>query len=53
MHAALVRDFPDAVIPSDSYAGQINVSSEIYCPTLLPKLHRILNQLDGEPDVPV
>lgn len=51
MHAGLVRDFPDAVIPPDAYAGQINVTSEIYCPTLLPVLHRMLDRLDGGSDV--
>lgn len=45
-HARLIRRFPELVIPPQRYAGLINVTSEIYAPTLLPTLQHMLDRVE-------
>jgi hypothetical protein len=43
----LAKRYPDAVIPPAAYGEEINVVSEIYCPTLLPVLHKVLDGIEA------
>lgn len=40
-----------AVIPASAYAREINVVSEIYCPSLLPVLHRVMDVIEAKAGV--
>jgi hypothetical protein len=43
----LAKRYPDAVIPVDAYRDEINVVSEIYCPSLLSTLHKVLDGIEA------
>ncbi|MBY6201054.1 hypothetical protein KUV65_06755 [Maritalea mobilis] len=47
-NTALVRAHPDAVIQPEVYAGQINVVSEIYCPSILPRIHGLMDEIAAD-----
>lgn len=47
-HARLRRRFPECVVSPERYVGLINVSSEIYSPALLPKLQRLLDDIEQQ-----
>lgn len=47
-NADLARRFPGHVVPQGIYGRHINVVSEIYAPTLLPELNRVMDRIEAQ-----
>jgi hypothetical protein len=46
-HAALIREHPDFIVPTQVYADVLNVTSEVYWPTAEGTIHALLDDIEA------